>query len=172
VEPHPEDHLADQFDSMSALDKVGWMIEANGWALEPVAPSPATNPPTPSYAYTIGLPALTGFPEIAVFGLTPAAANGLIGLVIDALRGGTEIPFGVELIGLLDNELRCVFAPIDLDEHGAAFTTATAWYRGARYSMVQLLYPDRNGFMPYEAGFEQRLRLAQPVMGAPGATGP
>jgi hypothetical protein len=31
--------------------------------------------------------------------------------------------------------------------------------------MAQLLYPDRNGFMPYELGFEQRLRLAQPVIG-------
>jgi len=28
-----------------------------------------------------------------------------------------------------------------------------------------LLYPDRNGFMPYETGFDQRMRLAQPVVG-------
>jgi hypothetical protein len=31
--------------------------------------------------------------------------------------------------------------------------------------MVQLVYPDRNGFMPYETGYEQRMRLAQPVVG-------
>jgi hypothetical protein len=31
--------------------------------------------------------------------------------------------------------------------------------------VVQLLYPDRNGFMPYETGFDQRMRLAQPVIG-------
>ena len=31
--------------------------------------------------------------------------------------------------------------------------------------MVQLLYPDRNGFLPYEAGFDQRMRYAQPVIG-------
>jgi hypothetical protein len=29
-----------------------------------------------------------------------------------------------------------------------------------------LLYPDRNGFMPYETGYDQRMRLAQPVLGA------
>ena len=151
-------------------EKIEWMIETNGWALEPVPPRSDTDPPTPSYAYTIGVPALADFPEIAVFGLTPVAANGLVGLVVDALRGGTEIPLGVELIGLLDNELRCMFAPVDLDVHGAAFATAEAWYRGGQFSIVQLLYPDRNGFMPYEAGFEQRLRLAQPVIGTPGAT--
>ena len=31
--------------------------------------------------------------------------------------------------------------------------------------MVQLVYPDRNGFLPYEDGFERRLRYAQPVIG-------
>ncbi|MAT06350.1 MAG: hypothetical protein CL424_15035, partial [Acidimicrobiaceae bacterium] len=94
-------------------EKIEWMIETEGWALEPVAPSAETDPPTPAYAYTIGLPALLDFPEIAVFGLTPVASRGLLGLVVDAVRGGTEIPFGVELVGLLANELRCVFGPVD-----------------------------------------------------------
>ena len=73
-----------------------------------------TDPPTPAYAYTIGVPAAVDFPEVAVFGLTPAAANGLLGLVVDACRGGTEIPLGVEVVGLLDNDLRCAFGPVDL----------------------------------------------------------
>ncbi|MFP5488134.1 MAG: DUF4262 domain-containing protein [Acidimicrobiia bacterium] len=147
-------------------EKIEWMIETNGWALEPVPPRTDTDPPVPAYAYTIGVPALTGFPEIAVFGLTPVAANGLVGLVVDALRGGTDIPVGVELVGLLDNELRCAFAPVDIDAAGELFATATAWYRGDAYSLVQLVYPDRNGFMPYEPGFDQRLRFAQPLVGS------
>jgi hypothetical protein len=151
---------------MNAFEKIEWMIQTKGWALEPVAPRSDTEPPTPAYAYTIGVPAAVGFPEVAVFGLTPAAATGLIGLVVDACRGGTEIPFGVELVGLLDNDLRCLFAPVDLDVHGAAFETAASWYRGEAFSLVQLLYPDRNGFMPYEEGFERRLRFAQPVIGS------
>ncbi|MEL6892069.1 MAG: DUF4262 domain-containing protein [Actinomycetota bacterium] len=147
-------------------EKIEWMIETNGWALEPVAADPTSDPPAPSYAYTIGVPAAVGFSEIAVFGLTPVAANGLVGLVVDACRGGTEIPLGVELIGLLDNELRCAFAPIDLTEWAPLFATAGAWYRGEWPPMAQLLYPDRNGFLPYEAGYEQRMRLAQPVVGS------
>jgi hypothetical protein len=146
-------------------EKIEWMIETNGWALEPVPPRSDTEPPTPSHAYTIGVPALTGFPELIVFGLTPVAASGLCGLVIDSLRGGTEIPIGVELVGLLDNELRCLFAPVDVEAHETIFATAVSWYRGEPFEVVQLLYPDRNGFMPYEAGYERRLRLAQPVIG-------
>lgn len=149
-------------------EKIEWMIETDGWALEPVAPDSETDPPTPSYAYTIGVPALVGFPEVAVFGLTPVAAKGLLGLVVDACRGGTEIPFGIELLGLLDNDLRCLFAPVDTVEYGAFFTTAQSWYRGEPFDLVQLVYPDRNGFMPYEHGFDQRLRFAQPLVGVVG----
>lgn len=146
-------------------EKIEWMIETNGWALEPVEARADTDPPSPAYAYSIGMPDAVGFADVAVFGLTPVAANGLVTLVADACRGGTEIPVGVEVVGLLDNELRACFAPIDLERWGAMFETGVAWYRGEPAPMVQLLYPDRNGFMPYEAGFDQRMRFAQPVIG-------
>ena len=151
-------------------EKVEWMIETYGWALEPVAPDSQADPPIPAYAYTIGVPALVGFPEVALFGLTPVASKGLLDLVVDALRGGTEIPLGVELVGLLDNDLRCLFAPVDVVDASGTFATLDAWYRGQPYELVQLLYPDRNGFMPYESGYDQRLRYAQPVIGQVGDT--
>ena len=87
-----------------------------------------------------------------MFGLTPVAASGLLGLVADLCRGGTEIPLDAELVGLLDNELRCRFAHVDMEEWGALFATGEAWYRGVPFEVVQLVYPDRNGFLPYEAG--------------------
>ncbi|MEP1124399.1 MAG: DUF4262 domain-containing protein [Ilumatobacter sp.] len=147
-------------------EKIEWMIDTNGWALEPVAADPSTVPPTPGYAYSIGMREAVGFPDVAVFGLTPVAANGLVTLVADACRGGTEIPLGVELVGFLDNELRCMFAPIDAEVWPTWFATAMSWYSGSPPGFVQLLYPDRNGVLPYETGFEQRLVLAQPVVGS------
>jgi hypothetical protein len=148
-------------------EKIDWMIETAGWAIEPVAPRTDTDPPVPGYAYSIGFPEAFGFPEVTVFGLTPVAARGLLGLVADLLRDGTEIPIGDELLGLLDNDLRCVFAPIDLAEWGSLFATATAWRKGGEYQMVQLIWPDRNGFLPYESGFDRRVATAQPVIGVP-----
>jgi hypothetical protein len=146
-------------------EKIEWMIETAGWALEPVPADVEHDPPTPGYSYSIGLPTAVGFPDIVVFGLTPVAAKGLIELVVDARRGGTEIPVGVELVGLLDNELRCLFAPVDVGVWGPYFETAAAWYRSNDFDVVQLIYPDRNGFLPYEDGFEQRMAFAQPVIG-------
>ena len=106
-----------------------------------------------------------GFPEVVLFGLQPAAARGLYDLLADMLRGGTEIPLGVELMGLFDNDLRCIFASVDMATWSPLFATGVAWYRGAPYEVVQLLWPDRNGFLPTEAGFDRRLVLAQPVIG-------
>lgn len=149
-------------------EKIEWMIETAGWALEPVAADLDADPPTPGYAYTIGVPAAVGFPEVVVFGLAPVAAKGLLELVVDASRGGTEIPIGVEVVGLLDNDLRCVFAPVDVAAHTAMFSTAVSWYRGEPFGLVQLVYPDRAGWLPYEAGFDAHMRFAQPVIGSLG----
>jgi len=146
-------------------DKIEWMIETDGFAVEPVLADASANPPRSGYTYTIGFPAHVEFPEVAVFGLTPIAARGLLGLVAELRQGGTEIPLDAELVGVLDNDLRCRFAPIDLAEWAELFATATAWYRAEPFDVVQLIYPDRNGFLPYEPGFDRRLRYAQPVIG-------
>jgi hypothetical protein len=149
-------------------EKIEWMIETKGWAIEPVLAHPETDPPQAGYAYSIGFPEAFGFPEVIVFGLTPVAASGLLELVADLLRGGTEIPLGVELTGLFDNDLRCIFAPVNVDEWAHLIVTAASWYRGGPFEMVQLLWPDRNGFLPTEAGFDRRMILAQPIIGVVG----
>jgi hypothetical protein len=116
------------------------------------------------YVYTIGYPEAFGFPEVVLFGLTPSAARGLFDMIAELLRGGTEIPLGVELTGFFDGELRCVFAPIAPHVVHDLLTTAVAWRRGAPFEAVQLLWPDRNGFLPTEPGFDHRMVLAQPVV--------
>jgi hypothetical protein len=151
--------------SMEHDDKILWMVETHGWAHESVLPRRDVTPPTPAYGYTVGLEKLVGFPEVAVFGLTPVAARGLLGLVVDLLVGGTEIPIGSLFTGLLDNDLRSAMLAVDLDEHRDLFATATHWYAGEPYRVVQLAWPDRNGWMPWEAGFDERLRYAEPLIG-------
>ena len=147
-------------------EKIEWMIETHGWAMEPVAARTDIDPPMAGYVYTIGYPEAFGFPEVVLFGLTPSAARGLFDMIADMLRGGTEIPLGVELMGLFDNELRTVFAPLAADTVAALLGTAVAWRKGAPFQAVQLLWPDRNGFLPTEAGFDRRMVLAQPVVGS------
>ena len=103
---------------------------------------------------------------MVVFGLTPVAASGLIRMVVDLLVAGTEIPIGVEVTGLYDSGLRAAFAEVDVEQWSELFATGIAWHRGDAFDLVQLIWPDRNGFLPYEPGFDERMRLAQPVIGS------
>lgn len=145
-------------------EKIEWMIETNGWALEPVAANVDSDPPRGAYAYTIGLPAAHQFPDIVVFGLTPVATKGIIDLVVEQLVHGVDVPLDTVLIGLLDNDLRCVFAEVDTRTHRDLFETAAKWYGGQSFEMVQLIWPDRNGWLPNESGFDPALKFAQPVV--------
>ena len=152
--------------SMEHLDKLLWMIETNGWALEPVAARPDLDPPRAAYAYTVGLEATYGFPEVVVFGQTPVHACGIVGLVIDLLASGVQPPIGPMFLGLFDGDQRAALLPVDVDEHAGLFTSAAAFYGAVPFRVVQLAWPDRRGWMPWEVGFEQRLMLAQPVIGS------
>lgn len=160
--------MADVFPdrSMEHRDKIEWMIETKGWALEPVPPRPAHDPPIPGYAYTVGFETAFGFPEVVVFGLQPVAASGLVGLIVELLEAGAELPVGPLFTGLLDNDLRSALLPVPLDDYGELFDTATDFHRSRPFRVVQLAWPDRNGWMPWESGFDRRLLLAQPVVGA------
>ena len=146
-------------------EKIEWMIETNGWALEPVAAVVDADPPQAGYAYTIGVASSFGFPELVIFGLAPVAVKGLIDLVLEQVAGGVEIPRDVPVLGLFDNELRCVFSTVDMASHAELFSTGMKWNRGQVREMLQLVWPDRNGWLPFESGFDAKLRLSQPVIG-------
>ena len=146
-------------------EKIEWMIETNGWALEAGVGPAGTRTAGAELRVLDRCAGRSWFRRDRRVRSRPGSGQRPRQLVVDACRGGTEIPLGVELVGSLDNELRCMFAPVDLEEHGDGSRPAFAWYRGEPFEIVQLLFPDRNGFLPYEAGYDQRMRFAQPVLG-------
>ncbi len=150
-------------------EKIEWMVETNGWAIETVPAgsfATADGAPFPGYAYTVDFPSRFAMAEVVILGLTPVACRGLFDLIADVAGAGQRIEVGVEVLGLFDGEQRAKFVPVDLGVHGHLFPTATAWHAGRPFDVVQLLWPDRNGFLPDEAGFDQKMRFAQPVLGA------
>lgn len=149
-------------------EKITWMIETNGWAIESIPAGScelAQGVPMPTYSYTVNFPQAIGMPEVVILGLTPVACRGLFDLVADVCGSGQSIDVGSEIVGLFDGEQRAKFVPVNVAAHGQLFGSAVGWYKGKPFEVVQLLWPDRNGFLPGEAGFDQRLRFAQPELG-------
>jgi hypothetical protein len=147
--------------SMEHRDKIAWMIETDGWAFAPVRDA---NPP---YGYTVGLDSGFGFPEVVVFGLQPVAARGLVGLVVDLLREGTRPPIDAPFVGLLDDDLPCALVTVDTAAHLDLFEAASMWHRRTTFAVVQLVWPDRAGLLPWDDGFSEHTRAMQPVLTAP-----
>jgi len=164
VRPVADDVFPDR--DMDHADKIAWVVEANGWCAQPVPP--AEDPPRPGYTYTIGFESSFRHPEVVIFGLQPVAARGLLEMMADHLEAGGELPQGV-FIGLLDNELRSALLPTAPEDVEGLFPDADA-FNGGDYRVSQFVWPDRNGLLPWDEGYDERLRLAQPVIGSfPGA---
>ena len=98
---------------MSHRDKIEFMLEREGWAIDAV-PARAGEASFPSYAFTVGFEERFGFPEVCVVGLSPVACRGLFDLVAGALAGGTDLPIAAPFIGLLDGGQPCAFLPVDV----------------------------------------------------------
>lgn len=158
--------------NMSHRDKVEFMLEREGWAIDAVPARIDLDPPIPRYAYTVGLEDRFGFPELCLFGLTPVACRGLFGLVVDALAGGTDLPVGAAFIGLLDGGQPCAFLPVDATLSAAMFPALTEHHvlRGEpadSFTMVQFAWPDQAGNLPWEIGFSAQLAPVQLLLGEP-----
>jgi len=159
--------------NMDHLDKLAWVIEDQGWVAVPV--DAQEDPPARAgYTYTIGFSTAFGRPEVVIFGLRAVAARGLLGMIADQHAGGVELPVDAVFVGLLENDLPCALLPIDLSEHGHLFPDGAALLGGVPpftessgpgWSALQFVWPDRNGRLPWDPGYDERLRLAQPVIG-------
>lgn len=147
------------------MEKIEWMIDTHGWAVEPVAPVEDPAAPAAGYTYTIGLESMVGHPELVVFGLAPAAARGLLDLAVQQLRAGVALPVSQPFVGLLDNDLRAMLVPVDVGVHGRRFPTVQRVYGEQAWRMLQFVWPARSGAFPWEDTWPHELRLAQPVIG-------
>lgn len=161
--------------AMSHRDKIVFMLEREGWAMDAVPTNAGVDPPFPRYAYTIGFEDQFTFPEVCVVGLSPVACRGLFDLLADALRGGTDLPIGAAFVGLLDGDQPCALLPVDGASTAELFPSlvehrAIAGDKPDAFHMVQLTWPDPRGVLPWEPGFANELATVQLLFAEPPAS--
>jgi hypothetical protein len=153
-----------QYDPMTHREKIDWMLESQGYGVEPVRAVHDPAAPYPTFSYTFGLEALLGHPEICIVGLAAVAARGLLDMTVAQLRGGLCVPFDQPFVGLLDGGLRSMLVTVDLAAHPTKFVSPPIIYGDQPWRMVQLVWPHRNGAFPWEDGWPHELRLTQPLL--------
>ncbi|CCM62507.1 hypothetical protein BN381_130065 [Candidatus Microthrix parvicella RN1] len=157
-DPMPDRHL-------DLRDKLAWMVETRGYAVEPVTQVDDPLDPRPGYTFSVGFEATWGHAEVGLWGLAPSAARGLIDLIAAQIAAGIELPVGVVFSGLLENELRSALLTVDVDVADERFPGAAVFYAQTPFRMQQFMWPDRAGLLPWEDGYDHRLRVAQPMIG-------
>lgn len=131
------------------------LIDAHGWAVIGVFPTCAED--GPPFSYTVGLTD-RGLPELAIYGLPPQTAGGVLNVAARHAVDNGELPCGQPITGLLAGGLPVVAVAMeDTDD----LTTVRGLY-GVVLAAQQIVWPDSQGRMPWE---DWNLGTAQPLLG-------
>jgi len=118
----------------------------------------------PGFSFSIGMWESFDHPEVVVFGLPDEVAVELLNGVADEVSEGKTFPAGTKHDGLLqDYPVQFVEVP---NAAVREFLATAVWaYDGADFPAVQLVWPDKQGRWPWDAGVREGFRGMQPVLG-------
>jgi hypothetical protein len=103
-----------------------------------------------NYGYSVGFTQTYGFPEAIVTGLDLHTTNAILAELADRLAAGERPAFHAAIdLGLT---LPVVLRPVTRATTRRLLLRATAFYAGAAYDAVQVVWPDPGGRFPWEAG--------------------
>lgn len=150
--------------NLDLRDKLAWMVETQGYAVEPVKPINEPGVAHPGYTFTVGFEATWGHPEVVIWGLAPSAARaarpgGSPGGGRHRAAGGSGLRWPVgerPALGPARRRRRT---------RRRALSRRSGFYSERPFRMLQFVWPDRAGMLPWEEGYDERLRLAHPVIG-------
>jgi hypothetical protein len=131
-------------------------------------------PTSPSWAYTIGL-LEHGHPELVTIGLSPQSAHGFLAHAFDEAIDGIPLELGRDRHRTWDGSdtdlhVSFVEVPEILWQRPSSLVGTLHAYYGSRGGypctprVCQLVWPDMDGRLPWEPGFDESLRRYQPLL--------
>ena len=114
----------------------------------------------PLFSYTVGVHDTCGGPELITSGLLEETAQRALNYAVAEIRNGVDLSVGRyrEIVGEVEVEFRSV----DPKWVKHLMGWAVWYYGGTDFSVLQLVYPDRENRFPEDEGFESY--FAQPML--------
>lgn len=117
---------------------------------------------SPGFSYTVGLTETYRHPEIIVFGLPQTVAASLFHSIVDTiLDEGVVIETDVSYTKLANLPLEFSFVGM---ERAEPYMLACSARYHEDFAVLQMLWPDKSGHMPYDVLFDFELKKTQPVL--------
>lgn len=123
----------------------------------------------PGFAFSVGLWENFEHPEVILFGLPPDVAIDLLNGLADEVDDGKQFVDGTKHDGLLAN-YPVRFVAVPREQYRDFLGTARWAYESDDFPAVQLVWPDKQGRWPWDAGVREAFRELQPVLGRKDAT--
>ena len=117
----------------------------------------------PPWTYSIGIYHSFAHPEIVIFGLSHEVIHAMIWNVVNAVKAGHHLEDGDESSDILQG-YNCSFHIVDRAWYKDYFGRALDFYGGSDFPILQCVWPDKNGLYPWQEGFNEGLRAAQPLL--------
>jgi Domain of unknown function (DUF4262) len=151
-------------------DYMGWVaatVGEYGWAIS----GRHGDRHTPPWAYSVGLWLSAQVPELVICGLPVENGAAIINAIGARLAEGAEFTPDDMLVDACPAAL--TFRPVDVSwRKGGLFPTSDDFYGMVRPPYLQVVWSDREGRFPGEAGFSEAFEPMQPLLWLPRADNP
>ena len=148
---------------------VARVVRKRGWRGVYVG---AYDSPTPCWIYSVGFWECVGSPEVIVFDAPKLTANTTLLSVFDELRSGAlRLEDGARWEDDWGGPA-AVWRKVHPSQLDMKWLRLAQWYRAQTtgsddLDAFQLVLPDNDGHLPWEEGYDERLRPLQPALYLP-----
>ena len=135
-------------------------VEDLGWSVQLIP----EDEEGPGFAYTVGLFHNYKHAELIVFGLRNELMHFMLNEIGERIKAGKTLRVGERLDGVIEGyqvTLREVHAPASFKDHVGY---ARWFYEGKPFPLFQVVWPDKQGRFPDEAGAAEAFRKQQPTL--------
>ena len=117
----------------------------------------------PPFAYTVGLTRSFGHPELMIVGLDLDDMHAVLNDLGDLVKAGRVFAPMDEIPEILEG-CPCRIARVAQHRLDLWVGQSLEYYGSVDVTLLQCLWPDRNGHFPGDADFDERLSLLQPLL--------
>jgi hypothetical protein len=148
----------DEIDQ-EAMKEIRASVEEHGWFVVLLE----SDGYLPHRAYTVGLNESFQHPDVIVHGLELPVMEQCLHEVGLQAQAGKKVPLDKDVQGFLEG-FQVRFLPVLQAHLSAQMTYATQFYGNDQFNALQLVWPDRKGYFPYQPGFYKKWRPLQKLL--------
>jgi hypothetical protein len=117
----------------------------------------------PAFGYTVGLFEKYHHPELITFGLSAKTLHETLNIGGEMIKKGKTLEAQTSYPVFFE-EASTTVLPVDPRNVGDYFDYAIWYHQRSDFPCLQLVWTDRSGRYPWEAGFDKELRDLQPLL--------